>query len=375
MSKEYTSLGMMSGTSGDGVDASIVRSNGIDKFEILKDKYYEYDDDLFYKFQNLKKKINSIDDLKKFSSSINELENKITIFHATIFKDISKKIDIDLIGFHGQTLYHNPVEKISVQIGNGNLLHQLTKKQLVYNFRKKDIENGGEGAPLTPIFHKFLLKLKKIDFPACILNIGGISNLTLVPNLKDQEISSLDVGPGNCLIDDWIQTHTKEKYDFEGRISEKGTINEIILEQALETHENNFQKKNNISLDTNDFDISFARGLNLEDGAATLTEFSAKIISSKINSFLKKKQHDKKNVQIIICGGGRKKFSLIKKIKSYSKKNLFFNHSEKFGLDGDFIESQAFGYLAIRSILSLPISFPSTTGCSAPCSGGVLIGI
>ena len=121
------------------------------------------------------------------------------------------------------------------------------------------------------------------------MNIGGISNITLVPNLKDQEISSLDVGPGNCLINNWIQAHTKEKYDFEGRISEKGTINEIILEQALETHENNFQKKNNFSLDTNDFDISFARGLNLEDGAATLTEFTAKIISSKINSFLKKR--------------------------------------------------------------------------------------
>ena len=128
MSKEYTSLGMMSGTSGDGVDASIIRSNGIGKFEILKDKYYEYDDKLFYEFQNLKKKINSISDLKKFSSSINELENKITIFHATIYKDISEEIDIDLIGFHGQTLYHNPLEKISLQIGNGNLLHQLTKK-------------------------------------------------------------------------------------------------------------------------------------------------------------------------------------------------------------------------------------------------------
>ena len=374
MSKEYTSLGMMSGTSGDGVDASIIRSNGIGKFEILKDKYYEYDDKLFYEFQNLKKKINSISDLKKFSSSINELENKITIFHATIYKDISEEIDIDLIGFHGQTLYHNPLEKISLQIGNGNLLHQLTKKKLVYNFRKKDIENGGEGAPLTPIFHKYLLKSKEIELPACILNIGGISNITLVTNLKDQEISSLDVGPGNCLINNWIQAHTKEKYDFEGRISEKGTINEIILEQALETHENNFQKKNNFSLDTNDFDISFARGLNLEDGAATLTEFTAKIISSKINSFLKKKEYDKKNVKIIICGGGRKNFSLVKKIKSNSTNNLFFNSSEKFGLDGDFIESQAFGYLAIRSILSLPISFPSTTGCMAPCSGGVLIG-
>ena len=131
-------------------------------------------------------------------------------------------------------------------------------------------------------------------------------------------------------------------------------------------------KKNNISLDTNDFDISFARGLGLEDGAATLTAFSAKIITSKINFLLK--DFDKK-IRIIICGGGRKNISLLKRIKLNSNKNLSFFISEDFGLDGDFIESQAFAYLAIRSILSLPISFPSTTGCSAPCSGGEIINI
>lgn len=371
MSKEYTCLGMMSGTSGDGVDSSIIRSNGLDKLTILREKYFEYDEKLFFEFHNLKKKINSLSDLKKFSSSIKILEKNITIFHAKVAKDISQGFNLDLIGFHGQTLYHNPEEKISLQLGNGNLLSQLTKKKIVFNFRKNDIINGGEGAPLSPIFHKYLIKSKNLDLPACILNIGGISNLTFIPSLNNHEILSKDVGPGNCLINSWIQNHTNEKFDFEGKISSRGKINEVILEQALETHENNFQKKNNFSLDTNDFDISFARGLNLEDGAATLTAFTAKIITSQIGSLLK--NYNKKNIKIIVCGGGRKNFNLLKQIKLYSKTNLIFLNSEEFDLNGDFIESQAFGYLAIRSILSLPISFPLTTGCTGPCTGGELI--
>ncbi len=373
MSKEYTCLGMMSGTSGDGVDASIILSNGIDKFTILKDKYYEYEEKIFRSFHNLKRKINSIDDLKKFSTSIKELENDITLFHAKAAKDISSGIKLDLIGFHGQTLYHSPQEKISLQLGNGNLLSQLTKNKIIFNFRKNDIQNGGEGAPLTPIFHKFLIKSMKVEVPACVLNIGGISNLTIVDNTSSHGILSQDIGPGNCLINDWIQSQTSEKFDKGGKISNRGKINEIILEQALEIYENNFQKKNNISLDTKDFDVSFARGLNLEDGAATLTAFSAKIIASKLSLLLK--TYNKKNIKIILCGGGRKNDSLVKQIKQNTSKNFDFCNSDDLELNGDFIESQAFGYLAIRSVMSLPISFPTTTGCSAPCSGGEIINI
>ena len=371
MSKEYTCLGMMSGTSGDGVDASIIRSNGLDKFTILKEKYYEYDENIFHEYHNLKKKINSTNDIKRFSSSIKKLESEITIFHAKVFKDISQGFNLDLIGFHGQTIYHNPQEKISLQLGNGNLLSQLSKKKIVFNFRKNDIINGGEGAPLTPIFHKYLIESKKIELPACILNIGGISNLTLITDTKNKGISSKDVGPGNCLINTWMQNNTDKKFDVDGKVSLRGKVNEIILEQALEIHENNFQKKNNISLDTNDFDISFARGLNLEDGAATLTAFTGKIISSKISSLLQENQN--KNIKIIICGGGRKNLNLVKQIKINSNRNISFFNAEDYNLNGDFIESQAFGYIAVRSVLSLPISFPSTTGCMAPCSGGEVI--
>ena len=219
MSKEYTCLGMMSGTSGDGVDASIIRSNGLNNFTILKEKYYEYEEKLFQSFHKLKKKINSANDLNTFSSSIKELENEITMFHARVVKDISIGFKLDLIGFHGQTLYHNPKEKISLQLGNGNLLSQLSKKKIVFNFRKNDIQNGGEGAPLTPIFHRHLVQSKKIKLPVGILNIGGISNLTIINDKDYQGILSQDVGPGNCLINTWVQSHTNEKFDEDGKIS------------------------------------------------------------------------------------------------------------------------------------------------------------
>ena len=152
--------------------------------------------------------------------------------------------------FMGTPHFAVPILK-SLNNSNHKILQvftQLTKKKIVFNFRQNDIKNGGEGAPLTPIFHKYLIKSKKIDLPACILNIGGISNLTLVHNLNNHELKSEDVGPGNCLINAWIQNHTNEKFDLEGRISKIGKINEIILEQALETHENNFQNRKNISL-------------------------------------------------------------------------------------------------------------------------------
>ena len=188
---------------------------------------------------------------------------------------------------------------------------------------------------------------------------------------KNLSIVSKDVGPGNCLIDSWIQKFTEDKFDKEGKISSRGNVNKVILEQALEVHENNFKNKDNISLDTNDFDISFVRGLSLEDGAATLTAFTAKVISSNIKKLLKNLDNNK--LTILLCGGGRKNQNLIDHIKFNLNKNFILVNSEKYNINGDFIESRAFAYLAIRSIESLPISFPNTTGCSSPCSGGEIV--
>ena len=161
MQKKFTSLGLMSGTSGDGVDASVVISDGLTNFKALKNKFYEYDNEIYKNLHSLKYKINNSKDLKIYIKEIQNLERKITFFHAKVTKDFNLDFNDLLVGFHGQTIYHNSKEKISCQLGNGELLHQLTKNKVIYNFRANDILNEGEGAPLTPIFHQQIVREKK----------------------------------------------------------------------------------------------------------------------------------------------------------------------------------------------------------------------
>ena len=371
MSREYTSLGLMSGTSGDGVDASIIHSDGHTKYEVIEDKYYEYDSEIYKDIHNLKEKIYIPGDLTTHNKELTDLEKKITLFHAKIVKEIADGKKIDFIGFHGQTIYHNSKEKISNQLGDGKLLSQLTKKNVIYNFRKNDIENGGEGAPLTPIFHQLIATQFKLDLPTCILNIGGISNITIIEETAGTYgFTSRDIGPGNCLIDTWVRKNSKSKFDKDGFLAATGNRNNIIFEQAQDLFSNRPNQKR-LSFDVNDFDVSFARGLSLEDGAATLTDFTARIIGTALFSLLSNASN--KLWKVIVCGGGRKNKVLIEKIKDNTLKNIVVQPIDDYGIDGDFVESQAFAFLAIRSILKLPISFPDTTGCIKPCSGGELI--
>ena len=370
MKKQYTSLGLMSGTSGDGVDVSIIRTNGINQYEIINDKYFEYDIGIYKDIHTLKEKIHEIEHLEKFKNEINNLERKITIFHAEIIKDLNISNDT-LIGFHGQTIYHNPKKKISRQLGNGKLLNQLTNKNIVFNFRKNDILNGGEGAPLTPVFHHLISLQNKIELPVCFLNIGGISNITIINDRENiSKLISKDLGPGNCLIDNWVRKNSSKKFDKDGNIASSGTRNEIIFEQAQELYMNRSNKKK-LSFDTNDFDISFIRGLSFEDGVATLTDFTASIIGDELSLSIKNSNENIRDV--LLCGGGRKNKILIKKIKENLSPNISLKLIDDYKLNGDFIESQAFAFLAVRSVKQLPISFPNTTGCKVPCVGGELI--
>ena len=372
MGKIYTALGLMSGTSGDGVDASIISSDGIDQYREILNKYFKYDHKTHENLHNLRGKLLKIEDLKKNEHEINYLEKEITLFHAKIVNEILKtnNKDIDFIGFHGQTIYHNASEKISKQIGDGNLLSQLTQKNVIYNFRQNDIKNGGEGAPLTPVFHRLIVKQKNIQLPVCILNIGGIANITAINEYDNNSFFSRDLGPGNCLIDEWIRINTKNKFDNKGETAKSGNVNELILNQALDNFDNIANQKK-LSFDTKDFSLGFVRGLSLEDGAATLTDFTGRIIGDELFSFLSKERD--KLWKILVCGGGRKNTTLMEKIKKRTLKNLIIQSIDDYGVDGDFVESQAFGYLAIRSIMKLPISFPETTGCNKPSTGGTLV--
>ena len=376
--KLYTAIGLMSGTSMDGVDASLIRSNGIDEFTKILDEYHEYDTNLHQHLIDLRNLILNFEDLEKYSSKINEIEREITIFHGKIINQISLKYDdkIDLIGFHGQTIYHNPEKKITKQLGDGKLLSQLIKKKVIFDFRQEDIDNNGQGAPLTPIFHNLLSKninkQNQIQCPICFVNIGGISNITKVLRLNgniEDNIEAYDLGPGNCLIDEWIRINSKRKFDNDGLIAQSGKIDQLILNQAIDNFEIKAYDK---SLDIKNFDISFARGLSLEDGCATITNFTAYLIAKGIEYSNDDKS---KNIKYLLCGGGRKNDFLIKCIKDYlsNQTNLSLDIIDDYEYDGDYIESQAFGYLAIRSFLNLPISFPKTTGCDKSTVGGKMV--
>ena len=372
MKKIYCSLGLMSGTSADGVDASIINSDGDKEYEVILNKYFKYNQKTYENIHSLKGKINSSKDLKIFSKEIISLEKEITLFHANVVDEIiqESKSNVDFIGFHGQTIFHNSKERISKQLGDGKILSQLTKKIIVYNFRENDLNNGGEGAPLAPIFHKLIINQHKISLPVCVLNIGGIANITAIERNDYSNFISRDIGPGNCLIDEWIRKNTKKKYDDNGLIAKKGKTNEIILNQAFDNF--NSRKKNNVlSFDTKDFNLNFALGLSLEEGAATLTDFTGRIIGAGLFNLLSRTSD--KLWKVLVCGGGRKNTTLMNCIKKKTLKNIDIQLIDDYGVDGDFVESQAFAYLAIRSYLKLPISFPETTGCKKPCIGGEII--
>jgi len=372
MSKSFYSLGLMSGTSMDGVDVSIINSDGNDKFKGILNKYFEYSEDLHKNLISSRDKINSSKDLKIHSKELDVLQKEITLFHSKAVNEVIKEIDfsIDIIGFHGQTIFHNGDEKISRQLGDGNLLSQLVKKKVVYDFRQNDLKNGGQGAPLAPIFHQIISKEIKINPPLCVLNLGGIANITAIESDENSTLVSCDIGPGNCLIDEWIRKKTEKKYDKGGAIAKLGKTNTAILNQALNNHES-FKTKNILSYDPKDFDLNFVRGLSLEDGAATLTEFTGTVLSVGILDFLSKLSNEPR--KILVCGGGRKNLTLMESIKKKLVEKNTIENIDNYGIDGDFIESQAFAYLAIRSFLKLPISFPKTTGCKEPSTGGTLV--
>ena len=380
MGKIYTALGLMSGTSMDGIDASIISSDGDREYSVIVDKYYKYDEKFRDDLVHIRSKILTNEDLTSFQTEIKALERELTLLHANAANDIVKKNDlnIDFIGFHGHTLFHDSKKKISKQIGDGNLLSQLCKKDVIYNFRQVDIENGGEGAPLTPIFHNAIVnknlnsEFNKFD-SINILNIGGIANITKTARWDNfykstDMLQASDIGPGNCMIDSWIRNNSNSMFDDKGNIASYGKTDSLILNQALENL--NILPPYNKSLDINDFDISFVRGLNLENGASTLSDLTAEIISNAIIHF-----SNSQNSLSVVCGGGRKNIYLMNMInkKLFNFNNLKFIPIENLGIDGDFIESQAFAYLAIRSFLNLPLSFPKTTRCMQPCSGGILV--
>ena len=361
MNKNLYSLGLMSGTSLDGIDVSIIRSDGELFIEIIDDIYLKYDNQLKSKLKKIINLCLSKDQFFKLRKEVKEIEKEMTLCNVRacqLISDKNKNINIDLIGFHGQTVLHKPQEGYSIQIGDSRLLSKLTNKTVVSNFRENDILNGGQGAPLASLYHNLILTKIKLNPPSAVINIGGISNITYVEDYN--KIISFDVGPGNYLLDKWVRAHTKNEYDSEGLFAKSGQTNENVLNKFLQ--DPYYKKKFPKSLDVKYFNLKYLNGLSLEDGCATLSMLTIKSICNVISNFSKYPN------TILISGGGRKNRFIIDNMKK--KLNSPISLIDEFNFNGDFIESQAFAYLAIRSYLKKFITLPSTTGVKKPCLGG-----
>lgn len=355
-------IGLMSGTSMDGINACLVKTNG----EILNRTVHQiissYDKEtitllkkLVFNYQKLKNDKNFL----KYLSNLIASDNNIAVKKIVNLSGLKP----ELIGFHGQTVFHDPSKKISVQIGNGDLLAQLTKTNVVSQFRLNDIKNGGEGAPISPIYHKLLIESLNLDLPTCFLNIGGVSNLSYWDGF---DLIGFDVGPGNGIMDVFCQETLGIPFDNFGEIASVGNPSPKIVDDFLNLAF--FKKKYPKSIDRLEFN-SFTKnlilkGLNNSDVLATFVEFTVLSIIEGIKLL----PNLPKN--LIIIGGGKHNKYLIKRIRqSISCKIIEAN---QFSLPSDFIEAEMIAYLAARKVNNLPITFPSTTGVSFPCTGGLV---
>jgi anhydro-N-acetylmuramic acid kinase len=364
MTKIYKSIGLMSGTSMDGIDLALIESDGVDATVNKNFDYIAYDSDFKKELLALIYGTPKLQEIKSF-------ENKFTLLHADFVNNFlaKNKIDpqeIDLIAFHGHTILHSPEQGTTWQIGNGHLLAEKTKINVVCDFRSRDVALGGQGAPLVPIYHFHLLH-KKVQLPTAVLNIGGISNITYFDEGGETSIEAFDVCFGNAPFDDLMKKKFSRDYDHNGELSKKGNVDFLLADRILQNEI--FQKKPPKSFDRDEFSrmLEPINNLKAEDALATFAYMHAKAIRANLG-FLKNKPHE-----IFVCGGGRKNNALMDEMKKWLS-GISVKTMEDIGLNGDAIEAEAFAFLGIRSVAGLPISFQRTSGITARSysSGGII---
>lgn len=358
--KLLTIVGLMSGTSMDGINATIIKTDGIDLIRCGINYIGKYSSKTVKYL-----KLASEDPLKYTSDQkkITELNSLVTFDHYNCVKNLLLKTKIipELIGFHGQTIYHNSKKKISIQLGDGYLLSKLLKKDVICDFRSNDINKGGEGAPLAPIYHCLVMKQLNLKLPSCFINIGGVSNITY---WDGKRLIGFDTGPGNGLMDGYMQKMLNLPYDESGSLASKGTINPQIVNFFLQN--NYFSKAYPKSLDKNYFiqilELVITKKISHEDCLATLTECTVQSILLSLNQLPTTPNN------IVIMGGGVYNKFLITKLKAMCKIPIVL--SSDLNLPGEMIEAELIAYLSARSIYNYPITFQETTGTKKPISGG-----
>ena len=351
-------IGLMSGTSLDGVDAAVLETDG--------EAIHAYGPSLTIAYDaELRAALKDVIKTQKTGGAVLALpdhpallraEATLTDKHVEAVRRLSVKAE--LIGFHGQTVLHAPEHRITQQIGNASALAKATNIQVACDFRLADVQAGGEGAPFAPLFHAALAK--NLPKPLLVVNIGGVANLTWI---GETELLACDTGPGNALLDDFLAERTGTPIDLDGKHALRGTIHRAILKRLLEHPF--FAAPPPKSLDREFFAGALAAvcSLSTEDGAATLAAFTAAAIA--------RTPLPARPARVLVTGGGRKNPAIMNALAAAI--GVPTGPVEEAGWDGDALEAQCFAYLAVRVLRGLPLSLPGTTGVPHPMPGGRIV--
>lgn len=349
----YTAIGLMSGTSCDGIDVARISTDGQNMVKRMDAAFFPYDENT----RHIIKQSFGIADRQ--DPRVVLAEKLVTQAHIDALQKFGHKANF--VGFHGQTSFHDPANGITIQLGDGQALAEACGMDVIYDFRIADVAAGGQGAPLLPLYHQVLLKAAKVALPCAVVNIGGVSNITYVGK-ADNDVVAFDTGPGNALLDDWVLQNTGLPFDKDGKLSSSGTPNTDILVHVLKHVY--FNQKPPKSLDRNKFPMNIVKGLSVADGAATLATLTVEAIVKSFAHLPEKPQ------SLYITGGGRHNNFIMRSLMK--KAGIIVVPVEEMDWNGDTIEAEGFAYLAVRSKLGMPISLPTTTGVPKPMTGGRL---
>ncbi len=353
MNSPVTALGLMSGTSLDGIDAALVRTDGRSQVETGTHLSVPYDE----AFRDLLRSVlGGVGPIHQVEKALTELHANAV--HALLSRAGIEGGEVDLIGFHGHTILHDPDRSRTWQIGDGAQLAAETGIDVVCDFRSNDVAQGGQGAPLVPVFHRALAA--SLEMPLAVLNIGGVANVTYLDD-GEQSLIAFDTGPGGALIDDWVNRTLGKPFDEGGALAATGSVSKPILNELLAS--SYFDKTPPKSLDRDAFAFDAMQSLSPEDGAATLTAFTCESIVKAVEYLPMRPK------RWLVTGGGRHNTYLMTQLQAAL--GVPVDPVESVGWQGDALEAQAFAYLAVRSRERLPLTFPGTTGVSPPQTGGV----
>lgn len=360
-----TAIGLMSGTSLDGVDVAMIETDGKRVKAFGPSGYRPYTETERRLLRHALTEAVHLPQRDARPGILREAERVVTVAHAEAVASFTahnhiKYEDIDIVGFHGQTVLHRPAERMTVQIGDAAALAKAIHIPVMHDFRAADVAAGGQGAPFVPVYHRALAQSLAREGPIVVLNIGGVSNITYIDG---DVLIACDTGPGNALLDDFMYRVTSQPFDCEGRMAAQGAVDEAWIAGALQHPF--FALPPPKSLDRNDFAKLVLRDMGPVDGAATLTAFTAAAIARVVPLLPKRPQ------SWIVAGGGARNLTMLRMLRERLAPATV-EAADALGWSTDAIEAQAFGFLAARGLKGLPLSYPATTGVPIPMTGGVI---